>query len=94
MKASDFSINRDAKRFELRTGNHVSFIKYQEKDGVYDLVHTKVPEELSGQGVGKQLVTQTLDYLRNNGQKAIGTCSFVARFFERNPSYADVRAAQ
>lgn len=92
MDTSDFSVNREGKRFELRTGDYVSFIEYREQNGVYNLTHTEVPAELSGQGIGKKLVTATLDYLRTQGHTAIGSCPFVARFFERNPDYADVNA--
>ncbi len=92
MEVLDFYLNRDEQRFELRTGDYISFIEYREKDGVYDLTHTQVPVELTGQGIGKKLVKATLDYLRTEGRTAIGSCAFVARFFERNPDYADVNA--
>lgn len=92
MEVLDFSLNRDDNRFELRTGDRVSFIEFREQNGVYNLIHTEVPPELSGQGIGKKLVTATLDYLRSEGKTAIGSCPFVARFFERNPDYADVNA--
>ena len=49
------------------------------------LLHTEVPEALSGQGVGSKLVRGTLDAVRGDGAKVVPRCEFVAAYIERHP---------
>ena len=56
------------------------------------LLHTEVPEALSGQGVGSKLVRGVLDALRAEGAKVVPRCEFVAAYVERHPEYRDMVA--
>jgi hypothetical protein len=48
--------NRALHRFELSQGGHVAELVYESDGGRLVLVHTGVPVELSGHGIGGQLV--------------------------------------
>ncbi len=77
--------NQEENRFEMAgTG---ALIVYQRLPGRIDLVHTKVPEALSGQGVGSRLVKGALDLIRAEGLRVVPSCPFVAAFIERHPRY-------
>lgn len=57
-----------------------------------DYRHTFVPESLRGQGIGARLVTDALDWARENGYGVIPSCPFVRRIVDRHPEYADLIA--
>ena len=79
-------------RFEKRNGGAVAvaFVEYERSgDGRIALLHTEVPEALSGQGVGSRLVRGTLDAVRAEGLKVVPRCEFVAAYVARHPEYRD-----
>ena len=82
--------NPAASRFEMESGGAVAFVEYgRAGGGPIALLHTEVPEALSGQGVGSKLVRGVLDALRAEGAKVVPRCEFVAAYVERHPEYRD-----
>ena len=80
-------------RFEIAGGGAVAFVEYERSGGGrIALLHTEVPQALSGQGVGSKLVRGVLDALRAEGAKVVPRCEFVAAFVERHPEYRDLLA--
>ncbi len=80
-------------RFEMGSGDSTAFVEYRRAgDGRIALLHTEVPEALSGRGVGSKLVRGVLDALRAEGAKVAPRCEFVAAFMERHPEYRDLLA--
>ncbi len=80
-------------RFEMASGGAVAFVNYERPGGGrIALLHTEVPEALSGQGVGSKLVRAVLDALRAEGAKVVPRCEFVAAYVERHPEYRDLLA--
>jgi predicted GNAT family acetyltransferase len=83
--------NTEQHRFELPLGNNLfAAAYYRIEDGRLALIHTEVPAEFSGQGIGSQLAAEVFELLRKTGRKATLICPFMARFFARHPEYADV----
>ena len=64
-----------------------AFIEYQLKDGVYYLIHSEVPTNLRGQGIGRKLVQKTFDYLQLNNLQAKAICTYIRRVVSRNPAW-------
>ena len=79
-------------RFEYPVEGRTAFVNYRRANGVVTLTHAEVPPELEGRGVGSHLVRGTLDLIREQGEKVIPACSFVAAFVRRNPEYQDLLA--
>ncbi len=79
-------------RYELNVDGHIAFVEYQFSPGVIDLVHTIVPKELGGRGIGSILAKGVLDSVRSRGLKVIATCPFIAGYIGKNPDYADLLA--
>ena len=84
--------NPAAGRFEMGSGDSAAFVEYRRAGERIALLHTEVPEALSGQGVGSKLVRGTLDAVRAEGLKVVPRCEFVAAYIERHPEYRDLLA--
>ena len=54
--------------------------------------HTIVPKEIGGRGVAAQLVERLVADARRQNFLIIPRCSYVAKKFEENPDWADLRA--
>ncbi|WP_119272219.1 GNAT family N-acetyltransferase [Taklimakanibacter deserti] len=88
---SDVRENPQQHRFELPLGDGVlAAAYYRIEDGRVVLIHTEVPTEFSGQGIGSQLAAGTFELLRKSGRKAILKCPFMVRYFAKHREYADV----
>lgn len=77
-------------RFEMEVDGHVAFILYRLQGDVVELIHTEVPSELAGRGVGARLVRAVLDRLREKGAKIHPLCPFVAAYIARHSEYAEL----
>ena len=84
--------NQAASRFEMGSGDSTAFVEYRRAGDRIALLHTDVPEALSGKGVGSNLVSGTLDAVRTEGLKVVSRCEFVAAHLERHPEYRDLLA--
>lgn len=59
-------------------------------DGVLRLVHSEVPYNLRGQGVGKELVLKTFQKLTDEGYKATAYCSYIRAVASRDPKWSQI----
>ncbi len=82
--------NAAAHRFELKVEDHLAITDYRETAGGIDLVHTEVPDALSGRGVGSRLAQGVFDQLRASGRKAKLSCSFLKAWAARHPDVSDL----
>jgi predicted GNAT family acetyltransferase len=77
-------------RYELTVDGHLAATYYKISDGVITFVHTEVPPELGGRGIGSQLIKGALDQVRSEGLKVIAECPFVKAYIGKHPDYADL----
>ncbi|WP_213775917.1 GNAT family N-acetyltransferase [Bradyrhizobium sp. dw_78] len=89
---SDIINNAAQQRYELAVEGHIAATYYQIADGVITFVHTEVPPELGGKGIGSKLIKGALDQVRNAGLKVIAQCPFVKAYIDRHPDYQDLLA--
>ncbi|MEW5941122.1 MAG: GNAT family N-acetyltransferase [Chloroflexota bacterium] len=75
------------RRFEIRVEGLVAELTYSLAGGTITFLHTGVPAELEGQGVGKKLAMAGLEYARSNGLKIQSLCWFVTIHLKRHPEY-------
>lgn len=80
-------------RFELVVDGHTAFLDFKQDGDLLELIHTDVPDELEGKGVGSRLVREVLAQAREEGLKVIPTCAFVRSYLQRHPEEQDVLAA-
>jgi predicted GNAT family acetyltransferase len=88
---TDVIDNAEKQRFELPTGAGPAFSEYRIRDGVLQVLHTEVPQELEGQGIGSKLARGVLDTARARGLKVQARCPFVAAYMKRHPEYDDLK---
>lgn len=89
--ASNVRDNTKRHRFELDADGHVAYSNYKRADGVLTILHTEVPKELAGRGIGSALVRGVLDTARAEGVKVVPVCPFARAYMDRHPEYADLR---
>jgi len=82
--------NAERRRFELDADGHVAFSNYRRDDDTIVIMHTEVPKELNGRGIGSALVAGLLDMARAQGLTVKPLCPFVAGYIARHPEYADL----
>lgn len=79
--------NTEDKRFEMEVDGSLAMIYYREQPGLMTLLHTEVPPELEGGGVGSAIIEKTLHYIEEKGLKLEPLCPFVVAFLKRHPEW-------
>jgi uncharacterized protein len=82
--------NKAHHRYELAIDGHVAATYYEVADSVITFIHTEVPPELGGKGIGSKLVKGALDLARAEGLKVIAQCPFVKAYIDKHAEYADL----
>jgi uncharacterized protein len=87
---SDVRNNAAQNRFELDVDGHQAVAYYRMSPGVITFIHTEVPQELSGRGIGTKLIRGALEIVRAQGLKVVPQCPFVSAFMGKHPEYNDL----
>jgi len=82
--------NAAAGRFELAVDGHTAFAEYRLSGPTIVFIHTEVPSELQGRGVGSALARGALDAARARDADIVPLCPFIAAFVRRHPAYLDL----
>jgi uncharacterized protein len=82
--------NRTKHRYELAVDGHIAATYYELAGPMITFVHTEVPLELGGKGIGSKLIKGALDQVRSEGLKVIAQCPFVKAYIDKHPDYADL----
>ena len=84
--------NAARSRYELEVDGHTAVAVYTVARGVITFVHTEVPPELGGKGVGSTLVRGALEDVRRRGLKIVVRCSFIRAYMTKHPEFNDLLA--
>jgi predicted GNAT family acetyltransferase len=90
---SDYPVqdNPARHRFELLVDGEVAALAtYHVRDGSVRILHTETAPGMQGRGLASELARQTLDQLRERGDRVIPSCPFFARYINEHPEYADL----
>lgn len=80
--------NAAASRFELTDKGQLAELMYRLNGKRLVLIHTGVPESLSGRGAGGLLVSAALDRAARDGLTIVPLCPFARSWLERHPDAA------
>jgi predicted GNAT family acetyltransferase len=92
LMTENFRDREDRNRFELEFEGMTAFVTYRKSPGAITLVHTEVPPEMGGRGIGSKLGRATLDAVRAQGCELAVECDFIRNFITRHPEYDDLLA--
>jgi predicted GNAT family acetyltransferase len=81
--------NQAASRFEISEGGHLAELSYHRNGNRLVLIHTEVPEELEGRGLGGRLVVAAVDRAAREGLTIVPFCPFARGWLERHSDVAD-----
>lgn len=82
--------NTAESRFELALEGGTALIAYRIEGERIVLIHTEVPQALSGQGVGSRLAKGAFELIRTSGRKAVVACEFLRGWIVKHPDYDDI----
>ncbi len=82
--------NPEQNRFELSLDGSTALVAYRRDGQRLVLVHTEVPEQFAGQGVGSRLAKGVFELLRASKRKAVVRCEFLKGWLAKHPEYEDV----
>ena len=82
--------NLDRTRFQYEAHGKLAKLIYETIDEAIVFVHTEVPDEFEGQGIGSALVQDGLAYARQHDLMVIPWCPFVRRYIEEHPEWQDL----
>ena len=80
--------NRAGSRFEIRAGAQLAELVYRRNGNRLVLIHTGVPPELGGQGLGGRLVTAAVGRAARDGLTIVPLCPFARGWLESHPDVA------
>jgi uncharacterized protein len=80
--------NPARRRFEAPVGRLLAYLSYRRNGQRLVLIHTDVPDEASGQGLGGKLVTAAMDEAARDGLTVVPLCPFARGWLERHPDVA------
>lgn len=85
--------NAGERRYEARIGDQLAgWVEYGRVRSRLVALHTEVPPEFGGRGIGSALVRRVLDDARAAGLTVTPRCPFFKTHFQRHPEDADLLA--
>lgn len=79
--------NEAAHRYEVDMDGHVAVLTYMKRGRRIIFLHTGVPHELEGHGIGNKLAQFALNEARAQNLAVIPECPFVAAYIRRHQEY-------
>lgn len=79
---------------QIEGSQHHGMLEWEPGDGPDEVriaTHTVVPKAIGGRGIAALLVERLVADARRLGFRIVPRCSYVARKFEENPDWADLR---
>ena len=75
-------------------GEHLGLMNFLINDGMMNIYHTEVSDQLQGKHMGEKLVEAGVNYARENHLKIMPTCTFAKSVFARVKEYGDVLVSE
>jgi len=80
--------NQADSRLELQADDRLAELDYRRNGKRLVLLHTEVPAELEGRGLGGRLVSAAVDRAAREGLTVVPLCPFARGWLERHPDVA------
>jgi hypothetical protein len=86
----EIHLNEPAKRFEIESGDETGFLLFRLEGSKIIFLHTEVPIEWEGRGIGGKLARAGLEYARQHSLRVVALCPFVSAYMRRHPETLDL----
>jgi uncharacterized protein len=86
--SSEVRNDADGSRFVAGPAGQEAELLYRVRNGRLILVHTEVPIELEGHGIGGKLVSAAVDYAAEHSLVLVPSCPFAQSWLDRHPDVA------
>lgn len=87
----NFKENQEFIWLEDEEGKRVAYVQFHEvKEGVLELAHTVVSEELKGKGIAGKLLEAFVKKLEKEEKRVIPTCCYAADWFRKKTEYSSL----
>lgn len=80
-------LNLEAKKAIVCVDGFEAYASFEIYDNSLDIKSTRVPQEIGGRGIAKDLVKACYDYALEHNLNCLATCSYAVVFLKRNPQY-------
>ena len=84
--------NAASQRFETKVDGLLCRCDYRMHGSTMMLVHTEVPPQLEGRGIGSLLVRAAFEHAKQNGMDVLPVCSYARTWAERHPEVTSLLA--
>lgn len=82
--------NVDDHRFEVKLNDQIAFVDYKLRKDVISFIHTEVPKELNGKGVGSFLARNVLEFAQKQQLEVKPYCPFIKAYIDKHPEYQPI----
>lgn len=82
---SDVVDDQESERFTLEEDGHTAELIYHLHGNRLALIHTEVPDELGGRGIGGKLVQAAIERAGKEGLTIVPNCPFARSWLEKHP---------
>lgn len=83
----DITINENDQRFEAYIGEEYVYLSFRRHSDRITLIHTDVPPEIEGHGIGSALIKFALDYARAENLEVLPLCPFAKGYLRKHQEY-------
>lgn len=82
--------NQQNQQFQIFLDGEMAYLEYRLHDGVIVLMHTDVPDKLSGKGIASALAAHAFNHARAHHMKVKVYCPFVVTWLKKHPEQQDI----
>jgi len=82
--------DKENQRFTLDINGEIAKVEYELKNGKMYLVHSEVPYNLRGKGIGKVLVEKTFEKLAEENYSVVAICSYIKAIKNRSEHWSGI----
>ena len=82
--------NEKEQQFQVRIDGEMAFLEYRFYKGDLALMHTEVPDKLSGRGIASTLAEYAFKYARDHKMPVMVYCPFVAGYLKKHPEHEEL----
>jgi predicted GNAT family acetyltransferase len=90
MNSFEITNNEKEMQFQIHAEGEIASLQYRFYKSDIALMHTDVPDALSGKGMASALAHHALEWAKEHKKKIMVYCPFVASYLKKNPQYEEL----